>query len=382
MTTIAGMRIDQNFLFEHTGVTPDQLLHDQVLHTASLIAVILLAAAAVALFAAWLRGTSRATHPGAPGPDSQTWESIHNLPFPSVPLAILTPAIAFLLTPLGAPIWRHAPEMQFLQFPWRLLAVLAPVFALALARALSPAIPPIASKQDQDPDTPQTAGAPGLASETWVLPDAPSIAAVSRSAGYKTLPAFALLLAASLTIPAYHIFHQPCDPEDTAPARLALFHSNSGTDPTDEYTPATADNDALQPDNPPYWLAPDPNDGPLAVAPIYQTDKDSTAPPAPGPAPRDLALNLQNPEFLILNLRDYPAWRILRNGALVTARTPRGDGLIAIPIPAGASTLDIHYAQTPDQTLGGTITLLALTLFLFTLYRPPSGHSAPPAESQ
>ena len=43
------MRIDQNFLFEHTGTSSDALLHDQVLHTASIIAVILLTVTVLAL---------------------------------------------------------------------------------------------------------------------------------------------------------------------------------------------------------------------------------------------------------------------------------------------------------------------------------------------
>ena len=66
MATIAGMRIDHNFLFEHTGTSPDALLHDQVLHTASLIAVLLLAATAVALAAAVLVPKSNQPKPAFP----------------------------------------------------------------------------------------------------------------------------------------------------------------------------------------------------------------------------------------------------------------------------------------------------------------------------
>jgi hypothetical protein len=166
----------------------------------------------------------------------------------------------------------------------------------------------------------------------------------------------AVPLAASLTLPAYRLFRQPCDPVDTAASHLALFQSNAGADPTDEYTPTTADNDALKPNNPPYWLA------------------DSATAPAPatalrGPAPMHLALTTPRAQTLILNLRDYPAWRITLNGVLDITREPRDDGLVAIPIPAGPSTLDVRYAHTLDQMLGDTITLLALALFLITLRR-------------
>jgi hypothetical protein len=308
MATIAGMRIDQNFLFERTGATPDQLLHDAVLHTASVIAVILLVATAIAMGLAARR--TRNT-------------------FPILPLAILTAVIAFLLTPGSAFLWNHAPEAALLQFPWRLLAVLGPVLALGIVRLLSS----------------DRLGASSIA---------------ERPVGRDTLARRIVVVVAlaALTIPAYHVFRQPCDPEDTAPSRLALFHSNAGTDATDEYTPVNADNDALAPCDPPYWLA----DSPEAGVPA-----DST----PGPAPMHLDLTAPRAEDLILNLRDYPAWRISRNGVAVAPGEyeDRPDGLIAIPVPAGSSRIDIRYAQTLDQTLGDAVSLVALALLGFVLRR-------------
>ncbi len=340
MATITGMRTDQNFLFEHTGTTPDELLHDQVLHTASWIAIVLLVATFAALVAAFLR-RKRAL---SLSPSSSSLLIL--------PLGILTAAIAFALTPLSAPVWRHAPEAEFLQFPWRLLAVLAPVTALAVAIAITPAD---AAASSAVPSEDMRADAVGTEEKT-----------VGRN--FSPLLATVFLLAAALALPAYHLFRQPCDPEDSAAARLALFHSNAGTDPTDEYTPTGADNDTLEPGDPPWWLAPDPTDGPFAVAPIYQVASAVDSPPKPGPAPMHFAFTASRAEFLILNLRDYPAWRIQRNGTLDAARGQRGnqrpDGLIAIPIPAGASTIDIHYAQMPDQTAGDAISLLALLVFL------------------
>jgi hypothetical protein len=170
--------------------------------------------------------------------------------------------------------------------------------------------------------------------------------------------AAALALAAAFTLPAYSFFRQPCDPADTAPGRLALFDANAGADSTDEYTPIAADNDALRPSNPPYWLA----DLPTASAPTGTQ-------PGRAPAPTRLSIIAPHAQDLILNLRDYPAWRITLNGAPTTSSIQRPDGLIAIPIPAGHSTIDIRYAHTFDQTLGDAITLLALAAFLFPLCR-------------
>jgi hypothetical protein len=304
MAIIPNMRIQDNFLFHHTGDVP----HDQVLHTASLIAVILIALTIATIAISYL---------------SRNSEQESKL---LVPLAILTIAITLLLTPLTVIIWNHAPELAFLQFPWRFVAILTATLALAIALALKPL--------------------------NW---------------NPVTRAATAIALSAALTYPAYSIFHQPCDEEDTPHAREALFQSNQGTDPTDEYTPTTADNDSLAHNDPAFWLSSDPN----AKAP----EAGSAVTTQPGPTPTHLTITTSIPEDLILNLRDYPAWRITRNGITITTHNQqdqRDDGLIAIPIPAGLSTIDITYAHTLDQTIGDALSLFSLALLPFTLRRKSS----------
>ncbi len=171
MATIPGMRIVDNTLFHHTA-DPE---HDAVLHTASIIAVILLALAAGALSIAWSSrrapsSTSTSSHPQSRSGDLSLL----------LALSILTAVIALLLTPLAAPLWRHAPELAFLQFPWRFLAILAPVLALSLALAL-------------------------------------------RTLRLRTPVALALslILPGALTLAAWPAFRQACDPPDTPQAQLS-----------------------------------------------------------------------------------------------------------------------------------------------------------------
>jgi hypothetical protein len=315
MAIIPNMRIQDNFLFHHTG----DILHDQVLHTASVIAVILLTLTAAALLAA-----RSATKPGAPSSARSLrlrWASrasaTTNLTRHQTIYALttLTIAITLLLTPLTTFIWNHAPELVFLQFPWRLVAILAAALALTVAIAL----PPIQLK--------------------------PATTAI-----------ITLAIAAVLTYPAYAIFHQTCDAEDTIQARLALFHSNQGAEPTDEYTPTTADNDSLAQTNPAWWLSTDPN----AKAPANSQ---------PAPTPHHLILNTPIAEDLILNLRAYPSWRVTLNGASVITQTQRDDGLITLPIPVGPSTIDITYAQTFDHIFGTILSLASLTLLVVLVSR-------------
>jgi len=116
MVVVDGMHFSNNFLFHHMG--DDE--HDQVLHTASVVAVEMIAITAIALIVAFLFTTRK----------RRTSEELG-------PLAILSLVIVFLLTPLSMPFWNHGPDLAFLQFPWRLLAILAVVFGLGLAKSLS-----------------------------------------------------------------------------------------------------------------------------------------------------------------------------------------------------------------------------------------------------
>jgi hypothetical protein len=307
MAIIPFYRIQDNFLFHRTGDLP----HDQVLRSASSIALILIAATAVVLLV--LSTKARVPHPSQShreGWDEQTSPRRALL----VPLTILTTAITLLLTPLTNFIWTHAPELSFLQFPWRLLAILAAVFALALSLAL---------------------------------------AHLKLTPTYKTV--LTIVIATTLSYPAYSLFHQTCEVEDTPQARLAVFNSNQGTDPTDEYTPTTADNDSLAQTNARYWLSTNPN------------ARASLAHSAPAP----LHLNLRAPvdEYLILNLRDYPNWHITRNGSLVVPHTQRDDGLITIPIPSGSSSIDITYVRSLDQKVGSLVSLISVAVLLLSTRR-------------
>ncbi len=287
MAMVEGMRIGDNFLFHHTS----DALHDEVLHTASVIAVLVLLAAVVAL--------------GAAAVQMRDEKSLDARKRAVISIAVLVAVIGVLLTPLSALVWRVAPEMAFLQFPWRLTAVLAAAVC----------------------------GAISLATEKPRI--RPALLTVS-----------AFVLAAAMSWPAVHQFRQVCDDEDNVTARLAVFVAKTGTDPTDEYTTGEADNDALLHANPAYWLA-----------------EDGDAQPTqgnPGQVPIHLAVDAPKAEAMILNLREYPAWKVRVNGVEVKERINRADGLIAFPIAAGHSHIDISYEMTQDRRLGDGISLAAL----------------------
>jgi hypothetical protein len=159
---------------------------------------------------------------------------------------------------------------------------------------------------------------------------------------------FAIGVLPCIIWPAAKVFNQPCDEEDNVAARLAVFRSHMGTDPTDEYTTGSADNEALAHSSPPFWVA---EDG-AAPAPVSGEQ--------PGTAPMNLSVTTPRESVLVLNLREFPAWLIRVNGRIATKRIERADGLIAIPLKAGRSDVAISYTITWDRELGDGITLLAL----------------------
>lgn len=301
MATIVNMRIDHNFLFERTGTSLDAVTHDQVLRTACWVAVSLLLSTVLLLMACYFRQRGTRT--------SQSRELL----FPLEPLLLLILLIGFLLTGWSIPVWQHTPELLFLQFPWRLLVVVAPICALALSVAISHA-------------------------------------RISRTAA----TAIGLLSAAVLVGVTYKPFRQFPEANQTISASVMSFEQNRGAEPTDEYTPQTADNDALTPGNPPYWFAQD------ATAP---------APPnsQPGPAPNHFNVAGHGSDFLILNLRDYPAWQVFVNGELHADRSQRDDGLVAFRLPVDASTIDLNYRHTTDEITGDAMTVISL-MFLGVLF--------------
>lgn len=313
MVLVEGMRIADNTLFHHMSpATEDNLAHDVVLHTASVIAVIILAAILLAAATLWVPHPREArVGIGEAGPSTSVPLVRTPKEHPLIPLLLLTLLIAILLTPISLPIWAHTPQLRFLQFPWRLTAILGAILALVTAQAFS---------------------------RLNLKPIPTAIASIA--------------LAAALILPAWQLFHQPCDDEDTVEARVALYHSDLGTDPTDEYTPATADNDSLGHADPPYWLG-------------LNASTPSPANAKPGQSPTHLVLALPTPAYLILNRRAFPDERVTLNRQPITPEI-RDDGLIAIPLPAGHDTLDLTEHPTPDQTAGLVLTALAL-LATFTL---------------
>ncbi len=312
----SGMRVEDSFLFGHTG----EPFHDQVLHTASWIAVVLLIATAAAAMLSRRYEEAR--------PVSQSSATLRD------GMIALAAMIACLLLPFSDAVWRYAPELRFLQFPWRWLLVLGMIASLLAGFCLRGEV-----RRQRD-----------ISLRTGVV----------------------LMLACAMSGLACISFWQPCDDEDNVHAQLATFHAG-GFEGTDEYTSAPADNGDIQQGLPQIRVlreaGGDEADSSVAENPAWQASMSNLQPSQIhierwGVERMTATVDTSAPAFAVLRLMDYPAWQVRVNGRMVSSRPRREDGLMVAPIPAGHAQIDVRYAATADVWVGRLVSLVCIVFFL------------------
>lgn len=304
-----------NFLFARTS----DPLHDAVLRHASVLAVFLIAVIAASTALLLLQ--------------RRHWHTLQNRVF--FTLAILAGIILFLMLPISEYVWKNAPEIAFLQFPWRWLIAAAPIAALLVAALLG------------------------------------------RSGRRRVPIGIALVLSIFAVAAGHHLYFQPCDAEDTPRSVIAQLRSGIGQEGTDEYTPIGADPDDLQPAAPRVWLYP--------ASEIAQTNPNQHH-ELPQHAQvnewsaqrKSFSADLAQPAVAILQTMDYPAWRIHLNGQPAQKSAPASSGQIQILLPAGHTDADLRFVHTIDRILADCISALSLVLLAFVTWRERKHHVRAP----
>lgn len=312
-----GMRVQDSWLFARHS-SPDMELHDQILRLVSAILVF----TAIGSFAALLLC---ARNRKLPYTARHIW----------IPLALLIPLVVLLQFSISAPLW-HLPKMQFLQFPWRWMIVLDMPFAVFLAAAT-----PLNTKRGRIGST-----------IAW---------------------AAALLIFAAIASSA---FFQYCDDEDNVDNQLAVFKAGTGVDGIDEYAAVGSDNTLVSSNLPDACLVTDP------TRDLGLSDSAPGIPSVPDWYPEQgscdqtftaslwqnehkiLRIDSDHEGFIVLRLRRYPAWSVTVNGQQTATPDNREDGLIAAPVGAGPSTIEIRWMTTPDVLWGRWISLAAFVLLV------------------
>jgi hypothetical protein len=303
MPFMRGVRYQDNFAFGYIG----DLSHDAILRSVSLCGIALLVMSVVFVLISLLVGK---------GDEKSAPAEHHGVPIGGVlgALSLLSCAGVFMLTAPSSFVWSRLPELKYLQFPWRFCTILGATTATLSALAIRR------------------------------IRLYPSVTAMT---------ALALVIAFSLG--GDHFFRQPYHWSFATPGILHDFYYGGRYDATDEYTPASADPLALARANPVFWIDANPTAAAAQTGAGYSTALAQRL---------HFNVSSDNPGFVILNLRDYPAWRISVNGSPIGIRPHRKDGLITVPIRSGNSEIDIEYAHTLDQTAGWIVSALSAILLL------------------
>jgi hypothetical protein len=293
---IPGMRVQDSFLFAHTN----DAFHDQVLRTASWILIGELAAGLIAAYFAWRKQA------GVPA---------------RIALTAMLPIILFLQFPISDELWKHAPHLQFLQFPWRWILALSVAVCFLAAIALK----------------------------------------------RPTILAAVLILV--MSIGGGLLFFQPCDDEDAVSPQIAAFQLGQGAEGTDEYTPIGADNASIQQHLPSVRLLrqaeDDTADSTVGDNPEWRTGNVGGIAGKADTRRADgehwqVQVTTSERGYAVLRLMDYPSWRVTVDGKPVPERPHREDGLMAVPLEVGSHEIEVRWLATQDVIAGREVTSLAL----------------------
>ncbi len=223
---------------------------------------------------------------------------------------------ALLMFPVSGAIWQYAPKLRFVQFPWRWLLPLGVSLAFFLGETVATARHRL-------------------------------VAAVGC----------VVLLAGAGVLIARATYWDSDDLEDV----LTAVSGGQGYEGTYEYCTLGADQTDLPLRSPLVALLP--------VEPTQNTGIRSAPEQQGSPSasvedwqPERKVLNVEasSPVRAAVRLLNYPAWRIRVNGVAVESESDENSGQMIVPIPAGKSRVEIRFARTPDRTLGGTLSCLAV----------------------
>lgn len=320
-TTHGSYQFMQNFLFSRTGEPDFRLFNLRI----SVIALgMIVVCALLALFVA-------------------------RRPHKRIPLWLLIvlgcSSVFMMLRPSGF-LWHLLPEMKFVQFPWRWLDAIAPIFALFAAAAC------------------------GGWRKRWIVWTCMLL----------------LICGAGIAIARTTWWNS-----DSANDVATWVRWGVGYDGTEEFAPPGSDRYALYGTNP---TLEQPPINSIAIATKFNPVSKGLVPAT------DVRIHVERwsaerrvfteessgPVNLALRLLTYPAWQTRVDGRYISMRvTPAGT--VWVQLPGGTHKVDLTFRRTWDRTAGAAISLLSAILLLalqgrrrFTVLESEirrSAHSAP-----
>ena len=287
----SGLQPAQNFLF--TRIADAE--HNAFNSIASSIAILLMALTGAGAVLAY-RNTSKEDFTGEKKPREA--------------LLLLGAAAVILMLRSSLILWEHLPKLQFVQFPWRWMGILAMPYAYFSAAAVR-------------------RWRPG-----WV---------------------WAAVVAMAVASTATFLVHKAWWDSNDIPVLQEAISSGKGFDGADEYDPAKDDHTDLPAKAPPVQILP--RGGaetpvPKATIRIIRWTAEE----------KDLSVTTPQPLRLAVRLLDYPSWRIEVNGHPVIPESPESTAQIILPLSAGSEQIQMRFGRTEDRTIGTALSLLGLAV--------------------
>ena len=282
-----GLTPNENFLF---AVTQDSE-HDAFNRIASYIAILLIACILVAAASAWRQSSG-----------TQKSNDVRKTFSAMIALGVLASVMMIRITSL---VWALLPKLRFVQFPWRLMMVLAVVFAFFVAVA---------------------------ARRTFVL------------------SSIALLLALSLT-GAYLVKHTWWDTDDVNALKEAM-DGKAGFEGTDEYDPLGDDHTDVPQQQPETKVIVEKGESEPAQKPEFRILRWTAE-------ERVVTVKLGAPTRIRLKLLRYPAWAVSVNGKAVPLQRTVSYDAVVVAVPSGDSRIEARFTRTLDRIIGGCISLVS-----------------------
>lgn len=241
-------------------------------------------------------------------------------------LLLLSVTVTFLMTPFSSVFWAHLPKLFVVQFPWRWIGILAVVFALALAAAIS-------SKQGRwiwsavALTIASTCAIVFVKQAWWNTQDFLALQeAVANDAGYFGWPEY------------YPNGVHLADLPENAPRVRILEADNSCLDSSNAQVRITR------------WTAEEKN----------------------------VQVTSNEPVCVAFRLVSYPAWLVEVNGKVVRTQPNTHDQVI-VPVPAGESDVHAVFVRTPDRVGGDILSGASLLALMITFLASKRASEVTPA---
>lgn len=255
-------------------------------------------------------------------------------------LLVASASILLLMTPLSAPLWDAIPLLAVIQFPWRLLLLVACTLSALAGLTLAELTP-------------------GLLSAARTLH---GVLMHQEAAGVLLIGVMTILATAAYADPAL----QPVEPWREDGRAVYRFEEQfpdmiTGTIWTEELfttSPMSAD----------------------YADPAYREEHGYTTDltrlsivQGEGEVLQNLSagshfggvVNMQSAGVVRVNLLDFPGWKTTLDGEVVATRTAAPYGLIDVDVPAGEHVLEVRMDATPARVAGSVVSwgmVLALAL--------------------